>query len=111
MTAGKHNIEIPRGGKFSEQLSFVATGTSTPINLTGLSPFVAHVRERSRGPLILALTVTDTNLSGGVLTITADAADTEDLRLCNAYWDLLDADGNRYVKGRADIVPIISQLA
>jgi hypothetical protein len=111
MTPGTHNIVIRRGGAFNQQLTFLQKGTTTPVDLTGLSPFTATVRSKSRGPLLVEITVADTDLDSGVLTLSIPAADTANLRLTpNARWDLMDANGNHYVEGVCAIKDAITEL-
>jgi hypothetical protein len=111
MTPGTLDIVIRRGGAFSQQLTFLQKGTTTPVDLTGLSPFTAKVRSKSRGPLLIELTVTDTDLDAGKITISAAASATVNLRLTpNARWDLMDATGNHYVEGVCAIKEAITEL-
>lgn len=111
MEPGLHNIVIRRGGAFSQQLTFLQKGTTTPVDLTGLNPFKATVRSKSRGPLLLELTVANTDLDAGKITISATAAQTANLRIMsNARWDLIDDVGNHYVEGLCSIKEVITEL-
>ena len=111
MTPGTLDIVIRRGGAFNQQLTFLQKRTTTPVDLTGLSPFTATVRSKSRGPLLVEITVADTDLDSGVLTLSISAANTANLRLTpNARWDLIDAVGNHYVEGVCAIKDAITEV-
>lgn len=107
MTPGTYNITIYRGMKFSDTLEFVSDdGLDTPLDLTGLGPFVGEVRARSRGPLIFTIDIDETELAAGKLTISIDPAVTDAVELKLPYTAKLgirDAEGNYYAIGDAQI--------
>jgi len=85
-----NKLVIYRGGSGQWQLTF-ADVSGTPINLTGKT-FVAQVRDRTNGPLLLNLTVTGTSLSTGVITISWSATDTANIPIRESRWGLIDDD-------------------
>lgn len=103
MTPGTHNITVYRGARFSETLNLIANdGTETPLDLTGLGPFVAECRDRSRSPLIFAFTCTSVDLPNGEVGIAVEAVTTDAITLPlphTSRWGLRDALGNYYVIG------------
>lgn len=108
MTPGTRNITIYRGAAFHELLSFQQPD-GTAVDLTGLSPFVAEIRKSSRAPLILALTVTDTDLENGKITLSATSSETDDLELDDYAWGLIDNADNLYVFGSVTVTPMIPE--
>ncbi len=110
MKAAYYEIILNRAGAYGETLTFVQTGTSDPIDLTGLAPFKAEVRDRSSGPLLLALTVTGTDLENGQISISASAEDTANLTPHVSKWGLIDSEGTLYLYGAANILPMIPEL-
>ena len=108
MKPGSHNIEIQQGCSFLLPMTFTSSVTGAAIDLTGRSPFVAQVRDDKNSPLLLDLTVTDTDLDGGVITLSATAADTAYLPLRDTRWDIIDATDQMWVRGVASIVDKIS---
>lgn len=89
-------ITIYRGASFSYLLEFLdADGVA--IDLTGLSPFHAQVRDEEGAPLLLEMTVANTDLSAGKLTISAAAADTAAIPIRDSQWDLIDTNDRVWV--------------
>jgi len=109
VTPANHNITIYRGCRFAETYTFYQTGTGDAVDLTGLSPFTAEVRRASGKPLILAFTVTDTDLDAGQITPSAEVEDTTGLPLGEFKWGIRDVDGNLYIKGTATIAGAIPE--
>lgn len=108
MKPGKHNIEIQQGCAFTLPMTFTSSVTGAAIDLTGRSPFVAQVRDDRNSPLLLDLTVTDTDLANGVITLSATAADTAYLPIRDTRWDIIDATDLMWVRGTATITDKIS---
>ena len=106
MLPGTHNITIYRGASYGETLDFIQPDGS-PVDLTGLSPFLAEIRVGSRQPLVLALTVTDVDLENGKIRLSAEYTDTEALALETYRWGLLDNQKNLFVLGAVTIEPMI----
>jgi len=82
------------------------------MNLTGLT-FKAQIRDRSKGPLILELTAGPTSeylLVNGQILLSATKEATANIPLRVAYWDLIDSSGQKWITGKADLEPNISEL-
>lgn len=92
-----------RGAKFSMRFSCFAADKVTPLNLTGLGPFVMEVRRRSRAPLLLSLTFTATNLAQGKFQFVAESGQTDTLPIGQARYGIRDALDNLYAEGIMDI--------
>lgn len=109
MTPGTHNLVIYRGAQFALRLTFTDTDTEAALDLTGLSPFIAQIRQRAKAPLILELTVTDTDLANGVIEISATAAQTAPVQPGDYEWGLRDAQDNPYLEGKVTFKRFIPQ--
>jgi hypothetical protein len=111
MIPAVHNITLLRGAAFGETLTFVQSSDGvTPIDLTDASPFTAQVRDNSRSPVLVTLTVTDVDLENGVLTLTTTPEQTVNLPVGrDARWDLKDSSGYIYMYGTATLSNIITE--
>lgn len=99
MTAGvfSKSLTIYRGTKFEHLLTFVDSSSGAPLDLTGLSPFVCVLSNPRTKAKLATLTVTNTDLSGGQLTIAASESQTTDLPLGPVLLGLRDDEGNPYI--------------
>ena len=105
-------LRIPRGGRFAEQLRLVQGATTQPVDLTGLGPFTCHVRSAPGEELLLALTVEETDLPDGRITLVAEKEATADLPegFTRARFDVIDSEGTRRVAGIVYLSETISEL-
>ena len=100
MIPGTYDLTIYRDSPVSIPLAFTSVSTGEAVPLTGLSPFTAQVREAPGRTVLVELTVTDTDLAGGLLTLEAEAADTAGLgSICTAKWDLIDTNLTVWLTG------------
>jgi len=110
MTAGvfpkDKKLVIYRGGGDSIRLTFTETATGDPIDLTGRS-FVAQVRDRSEGPLLLDMTVTEVDLANGIIELSWLAADTAALPLRHSRWGVIDDTGVYWIDDACELKPKI----
>lgn len=74
-----------------------------PVDLTLLAPFKSEIRESPDAPVLMELTIVETDLSLGKINLTWTVADAAALTVMNARWDLLDAAANRWIEGPAVI--------
>lgn len=65
-----------RGAAWGHIFSFFQEGTDTPVDLTGLGPFVLEVRKEQDGPLLLSATYSAIDLVNGQIQLTATATQT-----------------------------------
>ena len=115
MTPATTPLTFHRGAKWSQTITFYQSGTETPVNLTGLGPFVMEIRKKKGGPLLLSFTYTATDLANGQINFTVTAAQTATLpqptdfdRPVVAYYGIRDAQNNPYASAIAyikDFVP------
>lgn len=98
---------VYRGAKFEHLLTVLQKGTDTPVNLTGLSPFVCEFVHPTKDTVLTTLTVTNTDLADGEITVTATAAQTEVLPagIGAVRIRLKDAQDNPYI---AATIPVES---
>lgn len=104
MTTGALNIPISRRAKWSFAFLFVVTGTNTPLDLTGLGPFVCQVRSLRKDQLLATATVTSAYDNTGIVTITLSAAQTATLPLGKVRMGLRDSQDNAYLEGTPEVV-------
>ena len=91
-------VAINRGTKFEHTLTFFQGQTDDPVDLTGLAPFVCTLANPRTKELLAELTVTDTDIANGQITITASEEQTAALPLGPVVLGLRDALGNPYLK-------------
>lgn len=91
----ENKLVIYRGSADSYTITFNDEAGS-PVDLTGRT-FVAQVRARSGGQLLLGMTVTETDLPNGQISVSWSADDTEDLRPQQAFWGLLDSNDKLWI--------------
>jgi hypothetical protein len=118
MTPSTTPLTFHRGAKWDQVITFYQSGTETPVNLTGLGPFVMEIRRKKGGPLLLSFTYTATDLTNGQIQFTATATQTETLpqpanfdRPLVAYYGIRDAQNNLYANGPAHIYDAIPDPA
>jgi hypothetical protein len=103
MTAGILEAPIYQGAKWEHLLTFTDDAGDT-LNLTGLNPFVFAVAHPQNDKLLLTGTVTNTNLSGGQITVTLTAAQTNTLKTGYARIGLRDNLNNPYIANRVPVI-------
>ena len=86
------NLTIKQGTTWTQTLEY-QDGDGTPIDLSGATlraQVRADIADRAPGTPLLDLSTGDgiTNTSGGVITLTVDAATTEALPAGTYRWDL-----------------------
>jgi hypothetical protein len=105
MTPGKLDIKIYRGAAFSQTLQFYATGTTTPIVLS--SGLRAEVRDNSKGPLLLNMSVDETDRLTGKIVISATASATNALRPHVSKYGIIGGGDELYAQGICTIEGMI----
>ena len=101
MTPGTFNIPIFKGAKWEFTFLFKVTGTSTPIDLTNLGPFVATLRNPKTRVILAQGTVTSAYDATGLVTVKFTAAQTINIPLGSVSFGVRDAVNNPYIQ--ADI--------
>lgn len=111
MTPAKFDIVVYRGARVSYQFQITDVATNEPRDLTGLSPFVAQVRSKAGGPLLLDFTVADTDLTNGTITMSATPEATSNLAINDqSRWGIMDSVGNYYITGACPVENAIPEL-
>jgi len=107
MMPGIFSITIYRGAAYSQVLQFYVTGTTTPIQLT--TGVRAEVRDHSKGPLVLQLTVTATSqdLLDGKIVISATAEETKYLTIHASKIGIIGGADELYAEGVCNIKGMI----
>lgn len=90
-----NKLVIYRDTADSYELTFTDEN-GDPLDLTGKT-FVSQVRARPGGPLLLDMTVTNTDLANGRITLSWAASDTDTVRPQQARWGLLDSDDRLWI--------------
>lgn len=103
------NMTAYRGSPISEQFNFVDENDD-PIDMSDYGPFTWQVRRTSNGPLLLDLTVDETDVDTGVLVGTATVAQTLAVRPGCYQHDLLDASGAKWFMGSFTLGRNISRI-
>jgi hypothetical protein len=99
MTPGDLNIPIFRGARWAFTFRFVVKGTTDPIDLTGLGPFVCEIKDPRANRLLATPTVTSDYDDTGVITITITPEQTLSLPLGAVRMGVRDVEGNPYMEG------------
>lgn len=94
-------LVIYRGTADSTALTFTDTA-GDPIDLSGKT-FTAQVRKSHPGDVVLEITVANTNLAGGVITLSWTAALTRNLLAGDYLWGLLDSDDILWIEDTCTI--------
>jgi hypothetical protein len=104
MTPGTFTAPIYKGAKYEHLLTFRDAATGSPIDLTGLNPFVFTVSHPSRDTSLATGTVTNTDLEGGRITITLTPETTDALDLGTVRIGIRDNEGNPYIASTIDVL-------
>ena len=95
----KQDLPIFKGAQWSHTFTFYQAGTQTPVNLTGLAPFVCSVKRTNSDTLLAnASVVIDDPLTGSIL-ITLTAEQTDEFRVDAVRLGIRDAVNNPYAEG------------
>lgn len=96
-------LVIYRGSPVNLTL-YLKNPDGTSVDLTNLEPFTCNVARNAEGPSLIAPTVAvEGDPEDGVLLITATAAETADLQVCEPEWAVKDKTGYRWVGGTGKI--------
>jgi hypothetical protein len=104
MTPGELKIPISKGAKWSFAFRLVVKGTNTPIDLTGLGPFICEVKAFNADRLLATPTIESDYGPTGVITITMEAAVTATLPLGKVRMGVKDTEDNPYMEGNPEVV-------
>ena len=102
------NAPIYAGAKWEHTLSFKQSGTSTPVNLTGLTPLVVTFKNTSRSVVADAsVSVVGDDPTAGVITVSLTAAQTLRFPVGSASVTIgiRDALNNPYLEASLDVKP------
>ena len=69
------------------------------VDMSAYAPFTWQIRKTSSGPLLLELTLDETDLATGILLGSATVAQTSTMPHKMLYHDLLDASGQKWFVG------------
>ena len=104
MTPGVLNIPISKGAKWSFAFRLIQKGTNTPVDLTGLGPFVCEIRALHADRLLASPTVSSAYDNTGVITISMPAEVTATLPLGEVRMGVKDSEDNPYMEGTPEVV-------
>ena len=85
MKPGKRNLEITRGDDYPHEIRF-EDSAGDPVDKSGCT-YRAQIRTRAADEDDIAFDIDDSQLAGGILVLSLDAAATRDLPTV-AVWDL-----------------------
>jgi len=105
MTPGILDVPIYKKARFQHTLTFYQGETDNVVDLTGLTPFVCVLSHIKTNAILATLTVTETDLTGGQITITATAAQTSELTLGPVRIGLRDVNNDPYIACTLQVVP------
>lgn len=103
MTPGDLDLPIYRGAKWSFAFAFVVVATDTPLDLTGLGPFVCEVKDPRRDSVLATATVTSDYDATGIVTVTLTAAQTRSLPVGKVRMGIRDAENNPYLEWTPEV--------
>lgn len=90
-------LAIYKGATWEHVLTFTDSAGDS-LDLTGLSPFVFTITKLKSDTLIVNATVANTNLAGGIITISLTAAQTEALNIGDVRAGLRDNINDPYLQ-------------
>jgi len=105
MTPGTLNIPIYRGAAWRHTLRFLQSGTTTPLDLSGLGPFVMQFSDTS-GRILASATVTVDTPSSGIMDIALTATQTQLFPIGSGMVrvGIRDSLNNPYAQGNLDVI-------
>lgn len=100
MTPGAPQTDLPisRGARWTFTFLLVETGTTDPVDLTGLGPFVCEIKDPRSDRVLATPTVTSDYDDTGRITITIEPEDTLALPLGKVRFGVRDAEFNPYIE-------------
>jgi hypothetical protein len=98
-----NELPIYQGAKWSHTLTITQAGTTTPVDLTGLGPFVMEIRRVTGNGLLVSPTCTVATPANGQIAVLLTAAQTEVLPLGSVRVGLRDAQNNPYIEGETEV--------
>lgn len=98
------DVPIYRGAKWSFDFLILVEGTDTPVNLTGLGPFVCEVKDFQRDRVIATATITSNYDSTGLINVTLTPEQTRALPLGQVRMGMRDAEGNPFFEGSPEVL-------
>ena len=104
MTPGKFIIPFFKGAKWEHTFRFLVTGTATPVNLTGLGPFVMEVKNLSDSTVLATATATSAYDATGEVVFSLIAAQTLTFPIGRVKVGIRDNLNNPYAQGRPDVL-------
>lgn len=103
MTPGDLDLPIYRGAKWSFAFLFVVVDTDTPLDLTGLGPFVCQIKDPRADRLLATATVESDYDDSGLVTITLTPTQTRALSVGKVRMGLRDNEGNPYMESMIEV--------
>lgn len=105
---GQHDIKLHQGATYSRLFTIYSDAAqTTPLDMTGYT-FAAQVRSKSGDDTLIAtLTITDTDLPNGEITIGLAKTATAALTAFKAKWDLIATDSGgtatKFIEGYVEL--------
>jgi hypothetical protein len=104
MTPANHNFDIFKGAKWGHTLTLKVSGTQTPVDLTGLGPFVLTVKHPTRDEVLFNATVTSDYDDTGILAVAISSTQSDTLTIgTKPRYGLRDAENNPYMTGLLNV--------
>jgi hypothetical protein len=104
MTPATRNFNIYKGAKWSYTFSFLQSGTTTPVNLSGSVPMVFTVKKPNTDETIFNATVTVATPANGVAVVTISGAQSDLLPVgAKVRYGLRDNLNNPYMVGFLEV--------
>lgn len=104
MTPATQNFDIYKGARWEHTLTFKETGTGTPIDLTGRTPFVLTIKKARTDETLFNGTATVTTPASGVVVVLITSAQSDTLSEgAQVRYGLRDAQNNPYMVGLLNV--------
>lgn len=103
-----HRLTIHPGAVFSRTLTAAAAGEA--FDLSAYTPFRMEIRDgpRPAGTLLATVTVDNDDLATGIIRLAMTAEETDVLEDGDAFYDIIDGNGDPWIIGPAKIRRTIS---
>jgi len=98
-----NELPIYQGAKWKHTLTITQAGTTTAVNLTGLTPFVMEIRRVKDDRLLASPTCTVATPSSGQVAVLLTAAQTNALPLGIVRIGLRDELNTPYLEGESEV--------
>ena len=107
MTPGTLTVPFYRGARYAHRLTLTNTSDGSPLDLTGLGPFVFTVKNARNGIVIANATVASDYDATGVIDVEILAAVTDRFPLGedSVTVGMRDNDNNPYIQSTVDVLP------